>query len=248
MTTSKHTGGGSEPVDLVTGGFPCQPFSDAGKKKGTQDDRDLWPHMFRIIKETRPRWVLGENVAGFITMALDRTITDLESTDYTVQVFVIPACAVGAPHRRDRVWIVAHSDESGKPDGTEHAEKKGKLAAYSIGIARQTGTDASNGKQRKQSTFTHSAAGTATSSADTLHERREGIIGASVSGKPALARKSAGGYPQWSRGWPVSKPLVLGAHDGIPDRIHRTRALGNAIVPQVAAEIMRAIKAADTTL
>lgn len=97
------------PIDVVCGGFPCQPFSQAGLKGGTADDRDLWPEMFRIIQEVRPRWVIGENVAGFLAMGLKRTFTDLESEAYQVQAFTIPACAVGAPHRRERVWIIAHS-------------------------------------------------------------------------------------------------------------------------------------------
>jgi len=94
-------------VTLLTGGFPCQPFSDVGRKRGQADDRYLWPEMFRVICEARPTWVLGENVAGIKNMALDQALSDLEGKDYEVQSFVIPACAVNAPHRRDRVWICA---------------------------------------------------------------------------------------------------------------------------------------------
>jgi len=97
-------------VDIITGGFPCQPFSVAGRKKGTEDDRDLWPEMFRIIKEFEPSWVIGENVAHFLKMAFTRTKIDLESIGYRVQPLTIPACATGAPHRRDRLWILAYSD------------------------------------------------------------------------------------------------------------------------------------------
>ena len=94
-------------VTLLTGGFPCQPFSDVGRKRGQADDRYLWPEMFRVICEARPTWVLGENVAGIKNMALDQALSDLEGESYEVQSFVIPACAVNAPHRRDRVWICA---------------------------------------------------------------------------------------------------------------------------------------------
>lgn len=99
-------------IEIVCGGFPCQPFSNAGKKKGRKDDRDLWPEMFRVIKETNPTWVIGENVTGFIGMEFTRTKVDLESLGYSVQPFIIPACAVGAQHRRDRVWIIAHLDRT----------------------------------------------------------------------------------------------------------------------------------------
>jgi DNA (cytosine-5)-methyltransferase 1 len=97
---------------LLTGGFPCQPFSQAGKRRGKEDDRYLWPEMLRVISQARPTWVVGENVAGIIGMELDRVLSDLEGEGYAVQPLVIPACAVDAKHRRDRVWIVAHAIES----------------------------------------------------------------------------------------------------------------------------------------
>jgi DNA-cytosine methyltransferase len=109
-------------LDLLTGGFPCQPFSFAGKRRGNQDDRYLWPEMLRIIREARPHWIVGENVAGIINLALDQVLLDLERESYTFQVFVIPACAVQAPHRRDRVWIVAYD---GADAGGERAHRRG---------------------------------------------------------------------------------------------------------------------------
>ena len=102
-----------EPVDVICGGFPCQPISVAGKQRGKEDDRWLWPEMFRVIQELRPRWVIGENVAGLIRMGLDECISDLEGEGYACQPFVIPACAAGAKHRRDRVWIVARNSNEG---------------------------------------------------------------------------------------------------------------------------------------
>lgn len=97
-------------IDVVGGGFPCQPYSIAGKRKGTEDDRDLWPEMFRIIEEVRPTWVVGENVANFVNMELDRTLSDLESIGYKTRTFVLPACAVGAFHQRKRTFIIANSN------------------------------------------------------------------------------------------------------------------------------------------
>lgn len=97
---------GLQTIDIISGGFPCQPFSTAGKRRGKEDDRYLWPEMLRVISEIRPTWIIGENVAGIISMALDQVLSDLEGIGYAGQAFVIPACAVDAPHRRDRVAIV----------------------------------------------------------------------------------------------------------------------------------------------
>ena len=143
-------------VDVLTGGFPCQPFSVAGCRKGTEDDRYLWPEMLRAVSEIRPSWVVGENVAGLITMVqpgseakvaaegdmygeshlfrknqhyvLYDIIRSLESVGYEVQPFVIPACAVGAPHRRDRIWIVAH-----RTDTRSENQQKRTVVADTVG-------------------------------------------------------------------------------------------------------------------
>lgn len=106
---------GMRTVDVVSGGFPCQPFSVAGKRRGKEDDRFLWPEMLRIIKELRPAWVVGENVAGIISMAIDQVLSDLESIGYTCQAFVIPACAVDARTGETgaQLWPTARSKESG---------------------------------------------------------------------------------------------------------------------------------------
>ena len=98
---------GLRTVDVISGGFPCQPFSVAGKRRGKDDDRYLWPEMLRVIEEIRPGWVVGENVAGIVSMALDAVLADLENLGYTCRTFIIPAAGVGAPHRRDRCAIIA---------------------------------------------------------------------------------------------------------------------------------------------
>lgn len=97
-------------IDLICGGFPCQPFSGAGKQLGAEDDRHLWPAMLEVIRRERPAWVIGENVAGIVRMGLDPVLSDLEELCYASRTFVIPAVAVDAPHKRDRVWIVAHAE------------------------------------------------------------------------------------------------------------------------------------------
>jgi DNA (cytosine-5)-methyltransferase 1 len=111
ITKQKFKEDGIPFPDIITGGFPCQPFSVAGKQKGTSDDRHLWPEMFRIIKAFKPRYVIGENVRGIINIqdgvVFETVCTDLESEGYEVQPFIIPAAGVGAPHRRERVWIIA---------------------------------------------------------------------------------------------------------------------------------------------
>lgn len=110
---------GLRTVDVVSGGFPCQPFSVAGKHGGKDDDRYLWPEMLRVIREIKPHFVLGENVTGIINMALDTVLSDLENEGYATQAFVVPACGVDAPHRRNRVCILAN--RTGEWDGKHGA-------------------------------------------------------------------------------------------------------------------------------
>ena len=103
-------------IDILTGGFPCQPFSRAGKRKGTEDDRYLWAAMLNVIRTGRPRWIVAENVLGIVNwskgLVFDTVCSDLETNGYEVQPFIIPACGVGAPHSRDRIWFVAHRTDT----------------------------------------------------------------------------------------------------------------------------------------
>jgi DNA (cytosine-5)-methyltransferase 1 len=116
---TKHRG----QIDIISGGFPCQPYSNAGKRKGKEDDRHLWPEMLRVIREVQPRFVVGENVAGLLSwnngMVFHEIITDLENEGYETQAFLIPACATNAVHRRDRIWFVAHSKSNGRHERGE---------------------------------------------------------------------------------------------------------------------------------
>ena len=141
---------GLRTVDVISGGFPCQPFSQAGKRMGQDDDRYLWPEMLRVIREICPVWVIGENVPGIINLALDTVLSDLESESYEAQPFIIPACGVDAPHRRDRVCILAHAVNGGRAmrrhrelqnagtDGEKGSDNRGRTTAA---IAGERGQD-----------------------------------------------------------------------------------------------------------
>ena len=181
-------------IDLITGGYPCQPFSVAGKQLGKNDDRHLWPEVRRIIEQCRPRWVLCENVAGHIELGLDEVLSELEAIGYSGRATVIPACAVDAMHRRDRVWIVAHAN----------GERINRLCAGS-GVESQIATDQEQPRNRW-------------ASEDWGHCR-----GQATPETPRMA-------------------------NGLPGSVDRNRGLGNAIVPAVAAEILRAMMAVDSLL
>lgn len=139
---------GLRTVDIVSGGFPCQPFSLAGKRGGENDDRYLWPEMLRVIREIRPTWVIGENVPGIVNLALDKVLSDLEDEGYAAQPFIVPACGVDAPHRRDRVCIVAYagpwscdrrlwSNEHYETDAGEREDNRGGIPELCSGERRQ---------------------------------------------------------------------------------------------------------------
>ena len=114
---------GINTIDIITGGYPCQPFSVAGRKKGEQDPRHVWPEMFRLIQELRPTWVIGENVGGHIKLGLDTVLENLESEGYSARTFSISASSIGANHKRERVWIMAHSERLGRTEGTQESKE-----------------------------------------------------------------------------------------------------------------------------
>ena len=124
--------------DILTAGYPCQPFSVAGKQKGTEDDRHIWPFIFRIVAQKRPTWCVFENVHGHIAMGLDQVLADLESEGYSTRTFVVPACGVNAPHKRDRLWIVAYSNsDDGRHGSSTKSQGRQSRMEHRSGSQRQ---------------------------------------------------------------------------------------------------------------
>lgn len=200
-------------IDVISAGFPCQPFSVAGKKKGTQDDRYLWDEVLRVVKEIRPLWLVAENVLGLLNIeqgvAFENICASLESAGYEVQPLIVPACAVGAPHKRDRVWIVA-KDTNGS-------------------ATRRRGTG--NGWQvNGQSGSTIQVQQTADTESSCIERQY------------ARQRKKQSGGSSWRTYWFEAATKLCRVDDGVPDRMDRLKALGNAIVPQVAYQIFKSIE------
>jgi DNA (cytosine-5)-methyltransferase 1 len=208
-------------IDVISGGFPCQPYSIAGKREGKEDDRDLWPEMFRIIKELKPTWVVGENVANFANMELDRTLFDLESIGYEWRTFILPAMAVGANHRRDRIFIVAYSDSKRLEE--HHATTESKEKRFSIGRNSKKILCNANSESKSQENQTVS----------TIGGKRE-----TWEGSPREYR----GTPSGSH-WENDQPAVCRMDDGVSKRLDkgRLKALGNAVVPQQIYPIFKLI-------
>ncbi|WP_063637475.1 DNA cytosine methyltransferase [Bacillus atrophaeus] len=230
-------------IDIISGGFPCQPYSIAGKRRGTEDDRDLWPEMFRIIKELRPTWVVGENVANFANMELDRTLFDLESAGYKGQSFIIPACAIDAKHRRDRTFVVAYSDHkrqsargckesAGRPVFSRHSNM---ADTHSERLQRP-------GAEQQTAGFTGKSEVISDASCERCDQVEQHDRGRKTSEKAVCqvgeySFKSRGGASRWT-----AEPDVGRVAHGVPDRVDRLRGLGNAVVPQQIYPIFRFLR------
>ena len=239
-----------EQPDVIVGGYPCQPFSLAGKRAGEEDDRHLWPEMLRLVETCRPRWVIAENVAGHITMGLDQVLSDLEGAGYTVWPFVIPAVAVDAPHRRDRVWIVANAS-SGRcrrersreiqwTRGTETERASQALAdaeekrLEGVCLGGESGGEFAGSESARRDHPVVDVADTVPCRRRTRRTGRTLRLGQWGEG-------ISGGYAESESAiWPT-EPDVGRVADGVPKRVDRLRALGNAVVPQIPEMIGRAI-------
>ena len=213
---------GLRTADIVSGGFPCQPFSVAGKRRGSDDDRYLWPEMLRVIQELKPRWVVGENVAGIVNMALDQVYADLENEGYSVQAFIIPACSVDAPHRRDRCAIIGCRALERKHNG------RGRRT-YSLENSDcvRFGEPEVLSQQQGRAKFERDGEDVAhAESAEQQRERRE-----------ARRRRAEPGRGGW---WPA-EPNVGRVAYGVPARVDRLKCLGDAVVPKQFYPVFQAI-------
>lgn len=212
---------GLHTVDVISGGFPCQPFSVAGKRRGAEDDRYLWPEMLRVIQEIRPAWVIGENVAGIVNMALDTVLSDLGTLGYTCQAFIIPTCAVDAPHRRDRCAIVAYSERSGCG---------GQRDVCNLRSIPETNCKRPSDQPCKPSEISGNVADADNGSRDVRRKRELSAAestGTSWADHGGRAPEHGGG--EW---WPA-EPNVGRVADGVPFRVDRLKGLGNAVaLPQ----------------
>ena len=211
-----------EPKELIlTGGVPCQPASTAGKRRGRTDDRWLWDEATRLVREVKPAFALFENVTGLISLengkALEKIFADLENEGYTVESFIIPACGVGAWHRRDRIWIIAYCNKGRlHTQRTEFRETDKRREANTISRCSKDVPDTDSKYSKKQF--------------------RGDKLGSEI-------QKEAPGWSYCKNGgiWEAESSVGRVAH-GIPDRMDRLKGLGNAIVPQVAYEIFKAIE------
>lgn len=218
---------------LISGGFPCQPFSCAGKRRGKEDDRYLWPEMFRIVRELRPAWVLGENVAGIVNMELESCCADLEGEGYQVRALLVPACGVGAPHYRNRIFLVAHTNDRGSektnPLSLPHRgdiEPRGNVGCGSGGQSFREPKEimANNERIGRSRDWQITTKERQTDSGTTVFKGSRNV-------EPVVNREI-----QW---WP--EPAVGRVAHGVPRRVDRLRCLGNAVVPQQVYPILAGI-------
>jgi DNA (cytosine-5)-methyltransferase 1 len=220
-------------IDIITGGFPCQPYSMAGKRKGKEDERHLWPEMLRCIREVQPTWIVGENVLGLVNwdggMVFEEVQADLESQGYEVQPYVLSAASVNAPHRRDRVWFVAYSNNKRRSPGSgEIQSKDGEVHEWN------------NNAESSNSSFKWDA-----TDSDGIGLWREGDRI-----RDSRFFNKEGKIGNWDN-FPTVSP-ICSRNDGLSDRLdsitfskwraESIKAGGNAIVPQVVHQIFKAIQ------
>lgn len=261
-------------IDILSGGFPCQPFSTAGKRKGTEDDRYLWHEMLRAIQEISPRWIVGENVRGLVNwnggMVFDQVCSDLEGEGYKVFPLLLPAAAVNAPHRRDRIWFIAYTDQvrlQQRKDSRKVGGGQEEVCGEGCEPAKPTKADGS--KWYATDTDSRRLEGTEKIRWDGINVEREGIAWDASDTKstrskrqrierPREVQSDRRGEQNARHSWQFfpTQPPICGGNDGIPRELdsitfpkwrnESIKAYGNAIVPQVAYELFKIIERCDT--
>ena len=227
--------------DILSAGYPCQPFSLAGKRGGSEDDRHIWPHILQIVASKRPAWCVFENVYGHLTLGLDQVLSDLETEGYATRPFIVPACGVDAPHKRDRIWIIAKNmgDTSRSRQQGDNWRRSGK--ELENGCKDVADTEIMHGDVGAQ----HSKQGERQAPEFREHSGEKSLANSNNSSreeqrwpKPAQQKHQA---PQCGSGW-LPEPAVGRVANGIPRRVDRLKGLGNAIVPQIAMRIGQTIR------
>ena len=240
--------------DILTAGYPCQPFSLAGERRGTEDDRHIWPYILSIVQRKRPAWTVFENVYGHVSMGLDEVLSDLEGQSYAARPFIVPACAADAPHRRDRVWIIArnmayaarlHSNGSGEhSQQSKRQEPKLRNGGSSDDVAHAASERLQGAEWPKYEGNGNGFAASSKDVADTQRQRQQrqrpqgDASNQETDGEGQAAQSIDGGFGNF---W-LPEPTVGRVAHGIPRRVDRLRGLGNAIVPQIAMRIGQTIK------
>ena len=243
---------------ILTAGYPCQPFSHAGKRLGHKDDRHIWPYLLQIVAQKRPAWCCFENVYGHVSMGLDQVLFDLEGQGYATRPFIVPACAVDAPHKRDRLWIIAHTDSHCEPNGPVNVSQEQRL---DVSDTDSAGQQQSNQEMAREPSEQSDSGGVqpgqtvADTSVRELQRRGQEQVyeqpdiqmqsGRGSQGEPPQRSTLSGlggmadGIPRWLDE-PGDTPRTV---KGVKGRADRLKGLGNAIVPQIAMKIGEAIKA-----
>ena len=243
-------------ADVVVGGFPCQGFSVAGKRKGTSDDRYLWPEMLRVIREAKPRWVIGENVRGIINiedgMVFKQVHSDLEAEGFQTKCFVLPAASVNAPHQRYRTFFIGQSMENSRRSLQSGGIKQGENAdedrqgdahqfKRSGGTRENALADSNNGHIRQEEevrTRGNTSKPSSEDVSDTNEQMLEGQWQEPFRSQEEITDISDSGW------WELEPDVGRVAH-GISNRAHRLRSLGNAVVPQIIYQLGKAIGVAE---